>query len=332
MQALVRFPMNAVAGVRRAPRTRAVHVRRASVAMVEPQRTFAANPPSSPLSLSSMGVATAEDAAAATSARCEGTMAGAADSSPSHNPPAQTAKGFRSSTQFRMSPAQVNEQNVPSAREVVQMIPTLQELRAQLPDALELERMYIPHQSALGANGVAGRSETSGERADATTASSAPSSLSQKMMGPLEALFFGSANDEIAAATEATPTTASPQRPPSREHVLLAYRALFWGTAFALLGFSATVSTAMYLCGYHSLRDLQQGVRDKMRHDEERLYAMAAPAATGEGAAVDTVMKHYVVDVTHPTEAWRQLQEIWSALQRLGEEEETANTTVAAAQ
>lgn len=259
-------------------------------------------------------------------------MAGAADSPPSHNPPAQTARGFRSSTQFQMSPAQVNEQNVPSAREVAQMIPTLQELRAQLPGAQELERTYIPRESALRANGVAGRSETSGERAAATTASSAPSSLLQKTMVPLEALFFGSATDEVAAATEATPTAASPPCPPSREHVLLAYRALFWGTAFALLGFSVTVATAMYLCGYHSLRDLQQGVRDKMRHDEERLHAMAAPAATGEGAAVDTV-KHYVVDVTHPTEAWRQLQEIWSALQRLSEEEEeTANTAVTGAQ
>ncbi|CBZ27867.1 conserved hypothetical protein [Leishmania mexicana MHOM/GT/2001/U1103] len=332
MHALVRFPMHTVAGVRRASHTRAVHVRRVSVAMVESQRTFVANPPSSLFSLSSVGVATAEDAAAATSARCEGTAAEAADLPPSHDPPAQTVRGFRSSTRFPLSPAQVNEQNMPSAREVAQMIPTLEELRAQLPDAQELERTYIPRESALRANGVAGRSETSGECAAATTASSAPSSLLQKTMDPLEALFFGSPKDEIAAATEATPTAASQQRPSPREHVLLAYHALFWGTAFALLGFGATVATAMYVCGYHSLRDLKQRVRDKMSHDEERLHAMAAPAATGEGAPVGTVVRHYVVDVTHPTEAWRQVQEIWSAMQRLAEEEEAATAAVTAAQ
>ncbi|GET89405.1 hypothetical protein, conserved [Leishmania tarentolae] len=332
MYALVRLPRNAVAGVRCAPHTWAVCVRRVSSAMVEPKRTFALNPPPAPFALPSTGVVASEEAAGSTSARSEGAATDAAAPLPSHNPVAQTAKGFRSSTRFKLSPAQVNEKNVPSAREIAQIIPSLRELHAQLPDARELERMYIPREPTLEDNGLAERSKASGEGRAAVMASSTPSSLFQKTTDPLEDLLFGSPNEENAVTNEATATSPLQKRPPSREHVLLAYRALLWGTLLAVLGFSATVVTTMYMCGYYSLRDLQQGVRDKMSHGGERLHATAAAGVTEGSASVDTVVEHYVIDVTHPAEAWRQVQEIWSAVQRLAEEEEKANTSVAAVQ
>ncbi|KAG5476618.1 hypothetical protein CUR178_03790 [Leishmania enriettii] len=313
MRAFAPFSMNAVAVVRLAPQTQVAREGCASVAMVETQRALVASSSSLPSLLSAVNGPAAEGASAVTSVRCEENAEGAAAAPP--------AKGFRSSTRFKLSPAQVNENNVPSAREVARMIPTLQELRAQLPDARELEQTYIRPECVLGTNGAA---EPGGKGSGHATATTAPStaSLFQKVTDPLEDWLFGPPKEDSAAAAETAPAAALQRYPVPRQHLLLAYRALFWGTVFALLGFTATVATAMYVCGYHSLRDLQQGVRGKVHRDEERLRAMAAAAATAQGAEADTLVEHYVIDLTHPTEAWRQVQEIWGAVQRLAEEEE----------
>ncbi|AIN99158.1 hypothetical protein LPMP_260440 [Leishmania panamensis] len=320
MQTLALYPLTVAAVSRPVTLTLGTHGRRVSVAMREPQRTFAAMPPPSPSALSSMAVAAPEGDATATSSCREDSLAGPAAPPPPHLPPAQMVKGFRSGTRFKLSPTQVNEKNVPSAREVGQMIPTLQELHAQLPDAQELEQMFLAPKSVLSANEVSGLSEGSSERAAAITASSTSSSLLQKTTGPLENFLFGPPKDESAVAAEVTPTAASQQRLLLQRH-LLACRALFWGTAYALLGFSATVITTMYLCGYYSLRDLQQGMRDKVARDEERLRTMAAAAVTAQDAAADTVVEHYVIDLSHPVEAWQQIQEIWGNVQRLADAE-----------
>ncbi|KAG5476349.1 hypothetical protein LSCM1_04051 [Leishmania martiniquensis] len=322
MRALLPFSTNAVAAVRRAPQTHAARARCGSVATVEISRTLAKSPLpmlSSPLS---ENVSVAEDAAAATTVTCEDNAAvGAATPTPTHRP-ARPAKGFQSSTRFMLSPSQVNESNVPSAREVRQMLPTLQELRAQLPDARELEQTYIRPESVLGANGAAGLGGKKGEHTAAATASLTVSSLFFKTTDPLEEFLFGHPKGDSAASAEAERTSALQQRRLHRQHLLLAYRALFWGTLFAVLGFVSTVATAMYVCGYHSLHDLQQGVRHKKSREDERLRAMAAAAATAQGSAVDTPVEHYVLNLTHPTEVWRQVRDIWGAVQRLAEEEE----------
>ncbi|KAG5502098.1 hypothetical protein GH5_05042 [Leishmania sp. Ghana 2012 LV757] len=318
MRAFAPFSMNAVAVVRRAPHTQGARERCVSVSMVETQRALVASSSPLPSSLSVVNGPAAEDASAATLVRCEENAEGAAATPP--------AKGFRSSTRFKLSPAQVNENNVPSAREVVRMIPTLQELRAQLPDARELEQTYIRPEWVLGANGAAEPGGKGSGHTAATTASST-ASLFQKATDPLEEWLFGPPKEDSAAAAETAPEAALQRYPLPRLHLLLAYRALFWGTVFALLGFTATVATAMYVCGYHSLRDLQRGVRGKMDRDGERLRAMAAAAATAQGAEADTLVEHYVIDLAHPTEAWRQVQEIWGAVQRLAEEEERGKTS-----
>lgn len=206
---------------------------------------------------------------------------------------------FRSATNFKLAPAQVNEGNVPTAAEVAAMIPTLRELRAQLPDARALEQRYIQPMAVDAA-------------ADTTGAASMTPGIFQKTTDPLEDLLFGPPKEEAAAAA-ATDAAAAP--PARRQHLLLAYQALLWGTVYAVLGFAATVALAMYGCGYGSLAALMDGVRGKMGRDEDRLRASVD---VGDGAVVE----HYVIDLTHPTEAWRQVQEAWTAVQRLAEEED----------
>ncbi|KAG5501804.1 hypothetical protein JKF63_04073 [Porcisia hertigi] len=313
MRTFVRCPMSAVAEFCCGPHRLAARACCPSAVVVELRRTFVGNP--SPLpssSSSSVNVSAAEVAAA-----------DAAAPSPHPEASGHTVRGFRRGLPFQWSPSQVNGDNVPSAKEIEAMIPTLQELHAQLPGAREMEEMYIRPGSAMRVNGTTGLGETYSGDAATTVTSSQTTSLFENTTDPLEDLLFGPPKDQSAAATEATPTTASQQRLTSRQHMLLAYRALFWGTTFAFLGFTTTVVTAMYLCGYRSLRDLQQGVRDKMGRDEERLRAMADTAATrSQGAAVDTPLVHYVIDLSQPTVAWQQLQEIWGAIQHKAEEEE----------
>lgn len=210
--------------------------------------------------------------------------------------PSPPPPSFRSATNFKLAPTQVNETNVPTAREVKEMIPTLRELRAQLPEARELEQRYI-RPEAVAATGGEG------------TAVAPSATIFQPTTDPLEDLLFGPPKAEAAAEASQGGTR------PRRQHLLLAYRALLWGTAYALIGFAATVALAMYACGFHSIAELRAGVRGKLARDEARLRASA-----GEGA--DASAEHYVIDLTHPAEAWRQAQEVWAAVQRMAEEED----------
>lgn len=175
------------------------------------------------------------------------------------------------------------------------MIPTLRELHAQLPDATALERRYI--------------------RAEGTGATAATTSIFQPTTDPLEDLLFGPPKEEGAGEAATTAGTT-----PRRQHLLLAYQALLWGTVYAVLGFAVTVALAMYACGYDSLAALKEGVRGKLSRDEARLRA-----SVGDGGAV--AVEHYVVDLTHPSEAWRQMQEAWAAVQRAAEEEGEEEST-----
>ncbi|KPI85046.1 hypothetical protein ABL78_5884 [Leptomonas seymouri] len=215
---------------------------------------------------------------------------------------------FHSATKFRLTPAQVNETNVPSAKEVSQMIPTLRELRAQLPEALELERRYVrPECIATQLSKSAETSDLAGDRGMNSADGTAPmSAIFQKTTDPLEDLLFGPPKEVGAAESQR----------PQRQHLLLAYRALLWGTVYALLGFGATVATAMYLCGYHSVDELLEAVRGKNSREEDRLRTSAG------GDAGSASVQHYEIDLARPTEAWRQIQEVWSAVQRLAEEED----------
>lgn len=223
----------------------------------------------------------------------------------------QAQKGFCSTTKFKYSPSQVTETNVPSAREVASMIPTFRELQQQLPDARELESKYIQSGHLDTTVPAEGAQDLSSSEAGAKDEGSRPTETTltrgifQKTTDPIEDLLFGPPKDDKAAA-------ASPLRP---QHLLLAYKALMWGTLYALIGFLTTVLLAMVVCGYRSVDDLLQAVRSKVDRD-------AALLASAEGD--DVVL--YVIDIRDPVEAWRQAQRIWATIQQTAEEKDAEKT------
>jgi hypothetical protein len=248
--------------------------------------------------------------------------------SSSTSPPPAAHTTFRSATRFKLSPAQVNETNVPSAKEVGELIPTLRELRAQLPDARDLEQRYIRPEEMVAPSAASTPTSTNivgdGSAIDGVTTTSATSTIFQKTTDPLEDLLFGPPKEEGGS----TSLGMDHMQHPRRQHLLLAYQALLWGTVYAFVGFVVTVAMAMYACGYHTLGELREGVRGKLSRDEERLRAVAGSS----GGAADGVVEHYVIDLTNPTEAWRQMQDVWLAVQRLATEEEESRHIDSSAQ
>lgn len=203
--------------------------------------------------------------------------------------------GFSASLKFKLAPGQVDETNVPSARDVSRMLPSVKDLHAQLPGAHELEKRYINQDSVVNKTGAA-----EAPAAAAAATDGAPG-IFIAATDPLEDFLDGK-----EAKTEMNP-----------QHVLLAYKALGWGTVYAVAGFSIVVALCMAACGYRSLRELAQGVRDKVSRDEARLHADAERRAEADGGTV----VHYKIDLSDPTEAYRQMREIWDTVQDIAEDE-----------
>lgn len=203
---------------------------------------------------------------------------------------------FTSAVKFRLSPSEVNETNAPTAAEVSAMLPSLHDLRQQLPDARWLREKYIVQNKEAA---------SSTERCPTSAETTIPTSTLDfhEATDPLEDFLFDPLGGE-----------PQPQQPTSA-HVLLAYRALAWGTFYAISGFTLTVAVIMTSCGYHSVANLRTTLREKVRRDEERLRTQAV----SEAADGDVV--HYVIDLADPAEAWRQAQSIWKKVQQLADDE-----------
>nr|CCC91299.1 conserved hypothetical protein [Trypanosoma congolense IL3000] len=189
-------------------------------------------------------------------------------------------KLFTSSPSFKLQPCQVNESNIPTAREVTEMIATRKELHQQLPTARELEALYVrPPPSGSGPTGCS---------------------------APCEAPLWPDSDtaEEIMDEEryECTGTTDGLQTP-SPAHVLLAWRALMWGTLYALLGVTAVVLLAMYASGMNSVSSVLHHLRSR---PERELLRLAA-----EGHEV----RHYVLDLANPITLGKQMQELWQVVQ-----------------
>ncbi|KEG12281.1 hypothetical protein DQ04_01841120 [Trypanosoma grayi] len=97
--------------------------------------------------------------------------------------------------------------------------------------------------------------------------------------------------------------------PPSPQHVLLAWKALLWGTVYAVLGVAVVVCVAMYASGMHCLSEVFVYLRGREDRARRRLEE------SGEDVS------HYVLDLTNPSTVIQQAQDIWKALEALAEDE-----------
>ncbi|ORC87646.1 uncharacterized protein TM35_000212520 [Trypanosoma theileri] len=188
---------------------------------------------------------------------------------------------YRSSTSFRLQPHEVNETNVPSAREVADMIPSRAELEQQLASARELEARYIHNKTPQ------------------TKCSSAEESPLWPNSDTVEEIMdeerYGDGEEEKVP-------------PPSPQQILLAWKALMWGSLYALVGVTMVVCIAMYTCGMRSLADVLLYLRDRQERERRQLEEV------GEN------VNYYVLDLTNPSTLIQQVEEIWQALEDLANE------------
>ncbi|RNF27268.1 uncharacterized protein Tco025E_00459 [Trypanosoma conorhini] len=194
-------------------------------------------------------------------------------------------KSYRSATSFQLQPHEVNAANVPSAREVLAMIPSREELQRQLPSARELEAQYVQPPRA--------------EARPATRQDEPPlwpnSDTVEEIMDE-ERYGSGEGKDVVP--------------PPSPEHILLAWRALLWGSLYAVVGVVVVACVAMYTCGMRTVGEVLGYLRGRAERERRRL------TAGGEE------VRYYVVDLTSPATLVAQVREVWHALEQLAKDGE----------
>eukprot|EP00796_Vickermania_ingenoplastis_P009179 gene9179-6456_t len=128
----------------------------------------------------------------------------------------------------------------------------------------------------------------------------------------------GAAQQSSAPASDADDGVALPLQPTLNEeeedlsaeqaqYTLFAYKALLWGTVYAVLGVAALSVAVMYALDLRSAGAVLVKVREKTERDMVRLTQRAQPS--GEGG-----VKHYSLDLAQPGRAWEQMKEIWSAV------------------
>ncbi|KAH9598545.1 hypothetical protein LSM04_003279 [Trypanosoma melophagium] len=195
-----------------------------------------------------------------------------------------TPRPYRSTTSFRLQPHEVNETNVPSAREVADMIPSRAELEKQLSSARELEARYI-------------HNKTQETKCSSTHEPPLwPNSDTVEEIMDEERYGDGDGKNEVL--------------PPSPQQVLLAWKALMWGSLYAVVGVTVVVCLAMYICGMRSLSGVILYLRDRQERERRRLEE------------VGDEVSYYVLDLTNPSTLIQQVEEIWQALEDLANDTE----------
>ncbi|CBH12175.1 hypothetical protein, conserved [Trypanosoma brucei gambiense DAL972] len=207
----------------------------------------------------------------------------------------KTCKSFTSRIPFKLRSDQVNESNIPSAREVSEMIATHEELQEQLPSAKFLESRYIKrplHTESCG---------------------SCPATVCGPPLWPDCDTPEEIMDEERYGGPEAMDRVPAP----SAEHMLLAWRALMWGTLYAFVGVTLVVAVAIYVSGVNGISSVLQHLRSRSERELHRLSA--------EGQEVH----HFVLDLTNPVAFGRQLQEAWQLVQDIANKQEEGEESIA---
>lgn len=224
--------------------------------------------------------------------RCSAGNSPSSSSGAGTKPP---GKGFVSTVRFALRPSEVNESNVPSAKEVAKSLPSLSELREQLPNARDLEVKYTSEAAAKSVQ----RKEASEVQTREERISDQSDNLADAVEGAL---------DEMDAESNGS----APQ--PTAQHVSLAFRALWWGTVYAFGGFFVVVCVGMLLCGYRSVGEVLESIRQK----NERELAKLKAGTAGDGEVV-----HYVLDISNPSQLVSTTLEIWGKVLEMADTDDT---------
>lgn len=208
-------------------------------------------------------------------------------------------KKFSSTIRFSIPDGKVTSDNVPTLEELHKMVPTLEELRKQLPSAKEMERKYV-FGSTSAQQVAAEKSNASGENNPLWPNCDTPEDIMDEER-------YGADGEERAA--------------PTSEQVSLAWKALAWGTVYAVIGVGALSVVGLKVCGFSSVQDLKDHLSAREERERAKLRASVESTST-DGSD----LQHFVLDLTNPADVPRQIQEIYEAVQRLAEKESTTDS------
>jgi hypothetical protein len=213
----------------------------------------------------------------------------------------QQKKVFSSTIRFRVADSKVTPENLPSADDLAKMIPTLEDLRKQLPSAKEMENKYVFGTSAAQ-QAAAEKSTASGENKPLWPNCDTPEEIMDEER-------YGADGEERAA--------------PTSEQVALAWKALAWGTLYALIGVGVLSVVGLKCSGFSSLKELKEHLATREEREREKLQTSAQGNHDSDEDASGP-LQHFVLDLTNPSDVPRQIQEIYEAVQRLAEKEASA--------
>lgn len=236
-----------------------------------------------------------------------GCSAQAAPPAPAGSTAATSSTGstaFKASVSFKVPDSKVTEENMPSVEDIERLIPTFEQLQKQLPSAKEMETKYI-FNSVAAQQAAAEASVASGENKPLWPNCDTPEEIMDE--------------ERYGADGEVRPA-------PTSEQVQLAWRALAWGTLYALAGVAVASCVGLYACGFHSWTQLADHLRSREVREANKLREAAALQSSDGGE-----VQHLVLDLTNPLDLPRQIEEIYAAIQKLAEEEDEKRKTKSSA-
>lgn len=218
--------------------------------------------------------------------------------------PAASKKPFSSTIRFSIPDGKVTAENLPSADELEKLVPTLADLRKQLPSAKEMEAKYV--------FGTTAAQKAAAEKANAS--------------GENKPLWPNCDTPEEIMDEERYGADGEVRQAPTSEQVALAWRALAWGTVYAIIGVGALSVIGLKACGFSSAAELKAHLAAREDREQAKLRTTAESLPNTDSSEV----QHFVLDLTNPSDVPRQVQEIFDAVQRLAEKEASAEANKAA--
>ena len=225
--------------------------------------------------------------------------------------------------------------HLPSAADIEKLLPTFDELTSSIPSAADMEKKYVHKQEAppaaaarAGGGDVApASSPVAGEKdsqSDSIPAAAGDGSH-QSGASPNTALWPDCDTAEDIINEEKYGTEDDPTPAPTPQQVTLAWKALLWGTLWALLGTVASSCLIAYYFGFHSWSELTAHVATK----HERDLLVAKEKGFEEDQTNDVY--HFVLDLTNPADLPRQVDSIMTTVRELAafQEQQDALTDAA---
>lgn len=97
------------------------------------------------------------------------------------------------------------------------------------------------------------------------------------------------------------------------KYILLAFKALLWGTFFSVVGVSLLVFGIMKHYGFHSISEVLEARKKR----DARLVEIQLKDKNG--IDYDAQVKHFEIDLQHPEKSWSQMKEIWKIIEQESE-------------